>query len=95
MNAKSSCFKFVNGSTLTFQYSSRTRLPIAIATTQNNKGHLWGLAAHINAGGRLDISNAQEELLYWHNIFGRCNIRETQKICRPTGSHHITQAIRS
>ena len=32
MNAKGSSFKFVNGSTLTFQYSSRTRFPIEIAT---------------------------------------------------------------
>ena len=69
MNVKGSSFKFVNGSNLPFQYSSRTRLHITIVTRQNYKENLWGLFTHINAEGKIHISNAQEEILYWHNIF--------------------------
>ena len=45
------------------------------------------LLAHINAEEKLNILNAQEELLDWHTIFGHYNIRETQKMFKTIGEN--------
>ena len=80
MNVIGNTFKFANGGTLTFQYSG-SRLPIAVGSIgkeQNSSGYL-GSTGHEN------ISKAQEELLFWHAIFGHYNIANTQKLMSTVG----------
>ena len=36
---------------------------------------------------RLNISNAQEDILYWHNTFGHYNIQRTQSLFKLVGDN--------
>ena len=82
MNHTGSVFTFSNSSTLSFKYSSITKLHIATATAPQHKVYMWSMNAHIDSS-RLNISKAQEYLLYWHNIFGHYNIQRTQALFKP------------
>ena len=69
MNHTESVFNFANSSTLSFKYSTHTNLPIYIATVPQYNAPIWNMNSYVYSS-RLNISKAQEKLLYWHDIFG-------------------------
>ena len=83
LNADVYNFQFDNKSTLTFNYSVDTGLPVAQATKPerwDNKGLIGYLCT--SSSRKLNISNTQEEILLWHNILGHYDIRKIQIIIR-------------
>ena len=74
MNMKRSTFRFANGGTLSFEYSS-SMLPIAKASILKE---VISPAGYLASTGCKNISKAQEELLLWHATFGHYNIANTQ-----------------
>ena len=76
-------FTFASQKTLTFNHSKDLHLPTALATKRNevNKATFAGKAFLTAASsGRLNVSNAQEELILWHGILGHHDIAETQRL---------------
>ena len=86
MNVLWSTFTFANGATIIVDYSADTILPTSHATREKNTLSLeqWGLLS-MPTNNQLNVSNAQKEILYWHNIFGHYNIRKTQKVMKVNG----------
>ena len=57
MNCNGSIFTFFNSSTLSFKYSAKSNLPIAISTIPEQQTGAWGMNAYIDSS-RLKIYNA-------------------------------------
>ena len=69
--------------TLTLTYAEGSNLPIALATNRNeiSKASFAGNAYLAPASsGKLNISQAQEELLLWHGILGHYDVADTQRL---------------
>ena len=86
MNHTGSVFTFANSSTLSFKHSTKINLPIATDTVPQHKKPTWIMNAYMKSS-RLNISKAQEELLYWHNIFVNYNIQRTHALFKSMGEN--------
>ena len=78
-------FEFPPGRKITFTYSDRSSLPIAMSYVKKETGVLNSFLSALPTH-KLSISKAQEELLLWNEIFGHYYIRHTQILMSPRGN---------
>ena len=78
MNMDETVFKFVTGSTLSFEYSYISTLPVNEASTPSRDI----LEGFLLSTGRKNLSKAQEELLLRLSVLGHYNIANTQTLMR-------------
>ena len=83
IDAEGCIFTFASGKTLTFTYAEGSNLPIALATKRNeiSKANFAGKAYLAAASsGKLNVSTAQEELLFCHGILGHYDVVDTHRL---------------